>query len=137
MIFDGSNPLDAERARTQLEYFIANGKKFEQKEKRKKRTLSQNALFHVWIKVFAEHTGELNLDDCKMDVKRCLLGMKERVNKLTGEVEACDYETSKMDTKELSDFMGKFKVWAQSEWGCYLPYKDDAGYDEMISMYYR
>ena len=40
-----------------------------------------------------------------------------------------------MSTSELSSFMDKMKIWAQSELGCYLPYFGDPGYEEMASEY--
>lgn len=122
-----------------IEYIdkLPGDKKFiaEIKEKREKRTLDQNGLFHVWIKVFAEFTGERSLEACKRDVKRTLLGLKETVNIFTGEIQKEEYHTSEMDTKEMAELMTAFKEWAMSEWGCYLPYWKDAGYDDMINQY--
>jgi hypothetical protein len=104
-------------------------------EEKQKRTPSQNSLFHVWVAVFADYIGYESREECKKDIKRFFLGMRERVNRITGEIENDDFETSKMSTKELSDFMDRFKVWALTEYNCYLPYWKDAGYDEMIAEY--
>lgn len=105
--------------------------------KRKQRTLNQNALFHLWIQVIADHAGYTSLEDCKRDVKRALLGMREDMNKITGETQMVDYQTSSMTTSELSSLMDKMKVWAQTDLGCYLPYFGDPGYEEMYQQYYR
>ena len=40
-----------------------------------------------------------------------------------------------MSASELSSFMDKMKIWAQSELGCYLPYFGDPGYEEMVAEY--
>jgi hypothetical protein len=101
------------------------------------RTPNQNALFHVWVAVFADHAGYESRADCKRDVKRVILGQKEYVNRLTGEIEKEDYETHLMDTKQMSGLMDRFKAWALSEHGCYLPYYGDPGYEEMMSEYYK
>lgn len=50
-------------------------------------------------------------------------------------IQQVDYKTSEMSTSELSSFMDKMKMWAQSELGCYLPYFGDPGYEEMVSEY--
>ena len=105
------------------------------KKKTKIRSLQASALFHVWIKVFADHIGEPSLERCKTDVKRHILGVKERMSAITGKVEIEDYKTSEMTTGELSSFMEKFKIWAKDEFGCRLPYWREQGYEQMIELY--
>lgn len=136
MIFNTSNALERERARAYFDKLVKDGKRVEVTEKKRHRTVSQNALFHLWIRVIADHVGYTDVESCKTDVKRTILGMKESVNKLTGEVQTIDYRTSDMTTKELSDFMDKLKTWALSDMGIYLPYFGDPGYEEMINQYY-
>jgi len=135
MIYALSSKFDIERAKVYLNKLIDKGATVELCEVKKKRTLSQNALFHKWIHVFSEHIGEISFEYCKRDVKRTILGMRECVNRFTGEVQQIDYKTSQMTTSELSDFMTRFKTWANVEFGCYLPNPGDAGYDELITNY--
>jgi hypothetical protein len=137
MIFKLSNKFDAERARAYLSKLIARGGTAELTEKRPARTLDQNALFHVWIAVFADFAGYESKADCKRDIKRVILGQREYVNRLTGEIERTDYETHLMDTKQMSVLMDRFKSWALSEQGCYLPFYGDIGYEEMMNEYYN
>lgn len=99
------------------------------------RTVPQNALFHVWIKVFADSIGETDLERLKTDVKRHLLGRRMVTNRFSGIVEEDDYSTSQFNTKEMSEFMDKFKAFAMTDFGCYLPYEGDAGYKEMLEQY--
>jgi hypothetical protein len=136
MKFDGANRYDAQKARCYLEKLIEKGKKFELTEKLPNRTTSQNALFHVWIAVFADFVGYESREDCKRDVKRHLLGMEECVNHLTGEIEKRDYETHTMTTKQMGNLMDRFKTFALNEYGCYLPYAGDDGYSELMAQYY-
>lgn len=137
MVFNTRNAFDRERAITYFNKIIKSGEFIEVSMKRKQRTLNQNALFHLWIQVIADHAGYTSLEDCKRDVKRALLGMREDMNKITGETQMADYQTSSMTTSELSSLMDKMKVWAQTDLGCYLPYFGDPGYEEMYQQYYR
>lgn len=99
------------------------------------RNLSQNALFHLWIKVLAHELGYISLNDVKRDVKREIIGTIEVVNKLTGEVGYEDYQTSKMTKREMADFMDKIKIWAQTEQNIYLPYIHEEGYEDMVNIH--
>lgn len=137
MVFNTRNAFDRERAITYFNKIIKSGEFIEVSMKRKQRTLNQNALFHLWIQVIADHAGYTSLEDCKRDVKRALLGMREDTNRITGERQKVDYQTSAMTTSELSSLMDKMKVWAQTDLGCYLPYFGDPGYEEMYQQYCR
>ena len=64
-----------------------------------------------------------------------LLGMREETNRITGETQKVDYQTSSMTTSELASLMDKMKTWAQTDLGCYLPYFGDPGYEEMYQQY--
>ena len=135
MKFDLTNAFEREKAKVYFDKLHKKGCKIELSEKQKIRSIAANNLFHLWIAVFAEHIGELELDVVKRYVKRALLGTREVVIKATGETQVEDFKTSAMSTKELSDFMDKFKMWADTEFGCYLPYIFEPGYEEMIEHY--
>ena len=107
------------------------------KEKKRpdKRTLDQNNLFHLWVSVIADDLGYTDKEACKRDIKRTILGQKEDVNRLTGEVIQVDYRTSEMTVSELASFMDKMKAWVGTDLGIYLPYWKDPGYEEMYQMY--
>ena len=136
MNFDFTRPADVLRARTRLEYLIYHQRKAELTEKKDKpRTIPQNNLFHLWVSVVADELGYTDKEACKRDIKRTILGMKDDVNRLTGEVVKVDYKTSEMTEKELSSFMDKMKTWAATDLGIYLPYVGDPGYEEMYNEY--
>lgn len=99
------------------------------------RTNEQNRTLHLWLRILANHFGYLSLEECKRDIKREILGMKESVNRITGEVIETDYETKRMTTKELADFLSKLKIWAQTEYNIYLPMYTDIGYNELLKIY--
>lgn len=137
MIFRTDNAFERAKAKAYFGKLVDSGKTIEVTEKRERRTLSQNALFHVWVKVVADHAGYASVEDCKRDVKRTLLGTREVVNRLTGEIGRDDYHTSGMTVAELSSLMDRMKAWALADLGCYLPYYRDPGYEEMLRQYGR
>lgn len=135
MKYNLSNALHLCQFKTRCEALIKNGAMVELTEKKVRRTLPQNALYHVWIKVFADAIGEPDLKAVETDVKRHLLGMKIKHNKLNGEYGNYDYHTSEMSREEMAAFMDKFKAFALNDYGCYLPYEKEDGYYEMLAEY--
>ena len=101
--------------------------------KKEARNLSQNALYHLWMKVLADEIGFSSPEDAKRDVKRHLLGMREVANQLTGEIEKEDYQTSQFSKAEMSAFMDQVKTWAMADLNVYLPYVGDPGYEELCA----
>lgn len=135
MRYDLSNALHLQQFKARCMALIRNKATVELSEKKPQRTLPQNALYHIWIKVFAEAIGETDLQAADLDVKRHLLGMRSRLSRVSRQWVATDYHTSKMSKEEMAAFMDKFKHFAQTEYGCYLPYEREAGYREMIAEY--
>lgn len=92
---------------------------------RKKRTLSQNALYHKWlgevVAMVAEHTGH-DHDDIHDFCKRKFL--KPRVVEINGEVHE-RYTTTDLETPEMSAYMDKVYGWATSELGLLLPLPEE------------
>ena len=88
---------------------------------RKKRSLSQNALYWVEIgkivEAIAEHTG-YDRDEVHDFLKRKFL--TPTVIEIGGEV--CErYTTTKLSTQEMSDYMERCRAWAVSELGLLIP----------------
>lgn len=135
MKFNLSNALDRAKFKLKVNSFYEKKSTVELTEKKTNRTLDQNSLFHLWIKVFADDVGYVSLTDCKADVKKHFLGMRESENKFTGVTEYRQIDTHTLSVGEMSAFMDKFKIWAQNEFSCYLPYFGDAGFEEMNDYY--
>lgn len=140
MLYNTLNAFDREKSKVHFDKLIRKNATFELTEKQKPkeediRTGQQNKTIHMWFSVMADFFGYTSKEECKRDVKRAVLGQVPYDNPLTGKMELKDYETHLMSISELSSFMDKFKIWAQSEHGCYLPYYGDAGYNEMVQMY--
>lgn len=135
MRYNLDNALHIRQFKARCEALINNRALVDLTEKKMKRTLPQNALYHVWLKVFAEAIGETDLKTVDVDVKRRLLGMRTKQNRLSGTWESYDCHTSEMDKEEMASFLDKFKTFAQTEFGCYLPYEQEDGYYEMLAEY--
>jgi len=132
------NPLNLfEKRQAELRFskLLKGSKPFELIECQPKRTNQQNSLLHVWFTVFADCMGYTSMEDAKRDVKRHLLGQKPIENKLEGVPQYEDYRTRDMTVPELSKFMDAFKIWAQTDCDCYLPYNHEEGYEQMIEQY--
>ena len=139
MLFDTRNSLQRAQGQAYYESLCRRGSLVEMNDKRAmpKRTSQQNRTVHMWFGVFADFTGNPSRQDTKEQVLRAILGRRPRHNPYTGQDEMVDYHTHEMTVDELSAFMDKFKAWAMAEYGCYLPYYGDPGYEEMARMYNR
>ena len=97
--------LDLDLAKTWIAEF---------RQKRKLRTLSQNAYLHVCISLYAVHFG-LTLAEAKYDLKfLCDFMAYEKNNKKYYR------ETSKMNTADLTSFIEWIRNYAGMN-GCYIP----------------
>lgn len=135
MHYDLSKTLDKESFKARVNKLYEQGKVVELREVKQKRSLSQNAILHLWIAVIAEAIGEIDREAVKRDVKLTLLGTEEVVNRFTGEIIQQEYRTSKMTTEQMSDLLTRMKHWALEDLGVYLPSPEDVGYGEMIEKY--
>lgn len=88
------------------------------KEVRQKRSLTQNAYLHVCITLYAIEFG-YTLNEAKTDLKReCSFMRYEKNGKQYLK------ETSKMDSKELTNFIDWLRNYA-SQNGCYIPKSEE------------
>lgn len=142
-VYDLSNQSEIQKFQVRVAYLIGKGKKVTLTENTEPKGLTEEEcirrrqmnLVHLWFSCFADFVGEIDKDKVKTDVKRAILGMKMTYNRFSQRNEPIDYSLSEMTVSEASDFMNKFKVWAQTEFGCYLPYENEVGYDDMARYY--
>lgn len=91
------------------------------KRANEKRTLSQNDLMWMWFKCIEEETGTEKNDIYMYYCKKFLckvVRVGEKVEKI--------YETSsRLNTKQMSEFMTKIQADAASEFGITLPIPED------------
>lgn len=100
---------------------------------RPNRSLSQNALAHLWVSVLRKHlldsTGQAwSHDDLWEAVKRKVLSPRIVPDLDTGEAREV-YETRNLSVTEFSDFLRGIEVYCHEKWQLVLPHPEDL-YDE-------
>ena len=91
---------------------------------RMRRSLNQNALYHKWIGIIAEHVGDTHNrihEWCKGEF------LPPEFITVEGRSRECRKSTTELDTKEMSRFMDLVYTWATSELGLILPVPEDLG----------
>lgn len=123
MTYNLTNPLDVQNAKTRLDFLVKRGCIIELTEKKQKRTLSQNAYLHLLLGYFASQTGN-TLEWVKQQYYKKLCNpdifIGEREDRFLGCVK---YVRSSADlrTDEMNMSIERFRNWAASEAGIYLP----------------
>ena len=123
MVYNLSNQLDVQNAKTRLELLIKRGCIVELTEKKQKRTLNQNAYLHLLLGYFASQTGN-TLEWVKQQYYKKLcnpdLFIGEPEDLFLGRV---TYVRSSADlrTDEMNLSIERFRNWSAAEAGIYLP----------------
>jgi len=91
----------------------------------KRRTLPQNALFHKWVAVIAEETG--NDNESTKDALKAMF-LPPRIIDMGGALMEVRRSTAALNTSEMKLFMDKVSGWAASE-GIALPQPEDMHHD--------
>ena len=123
MIYNLSNILDVRNAKTRLDLLVKRGSVIELTEKKPRRSLNQNAYLHLLLGYFASQTGN-TLEWVKQQYYKKLCNpdifIGEREDKFLGKMK---YVRSSADlrTDEMNLTIERFRNWAASEAGIYLP----------------
>lgn len=107
-------------------------------EKRHPRTLSQNALFWIWCADIANFFNHAYGDDSwnKDNVHDLFCSMFRYPKALpNGEVVDKWVETSKLNKKQMTDFMNKIQAYMATEHGVSVPLPDDDKYKDFQAIY--
>lgn len=92
---------------------------------RKKRSLSANALYWVWLGIISSETGN-DPDSLHEWAKRQFSLPRE----ITIMGDTCEvYTTAKMSVADMSAYMERVEAWATGE-GIILPHPEDRGYSD-------
>lgn len=118
MKYDFEIPLQRNQAAVYFDKLLDARKKIELKEVRELRSLSQNSYLHVVISLYGINFGS-SLYEAKIDLKRMCDFM--RYKKLGKHYLR---ETSKMDSKELTDFIDWIRTHSAKE-GHYIPTSEE------------
>lgn len=91
---------------------------------KKRRSLNQNALFHKWIGIIADHCG-YGTDEMKSIIKEKALGKKEVTDPFTGEIKEIEISSASLDKAQFSKLMNETQLIAMNL-GLTLPSPEEA-----------
>ncbi len=91
---------------------------------KKRRSLSQNALYHVWVAEIANDTGN-DVDDVHLALKERFLKPEEK--NILGE-KYLIYTTRSLSTVEFTDFLARVEAFAASDLGIVLSQPEASGW---------
>lgn len=130
MIFNLANPYDLDRYKEYVNTLYKKKSVVEVKEKKKNRTLRQNSYLHCILSYFAAEYG-LTMEEVKLDIfKRTCnkdIFITRKVNKYGKEVETVRSSAS-LDTGEMTTAIERYRNWAVSVAGIYLPSPQENDY---------
>lgn len=102
------------------------------KKKRKDRTIDQNSLYWLWTTCIEQETGQPK-EDIHEFFKMKFLGVSERTAfNLTFFV---PNSTTKLDTKQFTDFLDQVQAFAATDLGITLPNPEDLQWDSFYQHY--
>lgn len=113
MRYDTSIPSERENAIAYIKQLLDEKARFDIKKIHPKRTIPQNSYLHLLLSMYGLHFG-LTLEEAKQDVKVELGYTYEKNGKTYLK------STAEMNTKELTDFIEKFRT-LSATMGKYLP----------------
>lgn len=137
MLYNPEKEIDVQRALAKINKLIADKKVFELKEKRPKRSLSQNNYLHLILSWYALEYGEtleyIKQVVFKRGVNRDIFEY-QHVNRKTGEVRTEYRSTANLNTAELSMAIDRFRDFSILQAGIYLPEPKDLAFLQEIEI---
>lgn len=135
MIYDSKKQIDVQNAIERFKSLVKKGALIELKEKRKRRSVSQNAYMHLLFDWFANQTGYTS-EEVKQDI------FKKHVNSnlfyngdFDGIVRIDRWRsTSDLNTKEMTLAIERFRNFSSKEAGIYLPEPNDLAHIQEIEI---
>lgn len=106
--------------------------------KKQPRTLNQNALFHVWCRYIAKALYEYSGDEnWTADTVKKFFAYRFGEGKFTpnGEPYHESVETSKLNKKQMTEYMNKIQAYMLSECGVRVPLPDDDKFKDFQAEY--
>lgn len=126
MIYNPQNRIEVNRALEKIKYFISEGKTFELKAKRERRSISQNSYLHLLFSWFAIETG-YTTDEVKQDIFKKIVNPNTFYEGEFGNLIKIERwrSTASLDTEEMTLCINRFRDYASKEAGIYLPEPTD------------
>ena len=130
MIFNLANPYDVDKYKEYVNTLYKKKAVVEVKEKKKNRSLKQNAYLHCILSYFACEYG-LSTEEVKLDIfKRTCnkdIFIRKKTNKYGKEVE-CVRSSATLDTLEMTTAIERYRHWSSAVAGIYLPSPQENDY---------
>ena len=127
MIYNTACNFDIEKAKEKFNFLISKNCSFELSEKRKKRSYKQNRYLHLILSFFGLELG-YTLEESKE--------LYKRLNKETYEYKKNNVvfikSSAKLNSKEMTMTIEKFRNWSAKKAGVFLPSPDDTEYLRQI-----
>jgi hypothetical protein len=101
---------------------------------RQQRTLSENALYWLWVTCIADETG-MDKDAVHFEFKARFIGY-EQVKGLFDVPIMRPISTTTLDTSQFKQYLDKIQIFASAELGIVLPSPDDKAF-EAFNEYYK
>lgn len=97
-------------------------------DRKSSRSLAQNSLLWVWIKVIAKETGhtEREIHDLVVDQFSPVT-----VGEVMGKIVVRQRGTSDLNMQEFTDLLNRVEAWAAGDLGIALPQPEDQYYEAM------
>ena len=96
------------------------------------RTIPQNKLYRLWLKLIAEETGHTE-DELHAYFKAIFLEKQYKV--VFNEQVEIEASTTRLSTKEFTTFLDKIYLFASETLGMILPKPDDICFNEFYTNY--
>lgn len=129
MIYDLSDNFQAEQFKCRCSWLFNNKRVVSLTEKKQQRTTRQNAYLHSILGVYALELG-YTLEEAKQwhfkEACNPDLFVAEKVDRVTGTVRKVLRSTRELTTEQMQVAIERFRNWAASNAGIYLPSAEDA-----------
>lgn len=130
MIFNLANPFELDKYKEYVNALFKKKAVVEVKEKKKNRTIKQNAYLHVILSYFAAEHG-ISTEEVKLDIfKRTCnkdIFVRRKTNKY-GKVVETVRSSASLNTAEMTTAIDRYRNWAASVAGIYLPSPQENDY---------
>ncbi len=127
MMYNTSNPLEAQNLRLRVDKLIAHGEMVELISK-KPRSLKANAYLHTILSYFGLQTGNTLEEVKSYYFKRVVnsdLFMRHKHDDILGDDRIYLLSTTKLTQEELSLAIDRFRNWSADKAGIYIPSSEE------------
>jgi len=126
MWYNPENKVDVQKAIDKIKYLVTHNKVFEIKEKRKRRSISQNNYLHLILAWFALKTG-YTAEEVKQEIFKKIVNPNTFYDGEFGKLIKIERwrSSANLDTAEMTLCIDRFRDYSSKEAGIYLPEPND------------